>query len=93
MLSTIYPEYSWKPWKFVNVEPAVAKGFFASSQNIIEYIHWLQSKLQIKKHKQWHYKSVVDEISQTQIGKTLLSTFNGNILQGKRYRIIHDSLL
>jgi len=45
-----YPEYDWQVWRF----KLVPKGFWDKSDNVLKYLDFLKSKLDIKSEEDWY---------------------------------------
>jgi hypothetical protein len=43
ILEKAYPNYNWKPWKFVSIP----SGYWNSLDNRIRYVEWVASKLKV----------------------------------------------
>jgi hypothetical protein len=43
LLSTVYPEYNWLPWKFSNVPVA----YWTNVNNIKQFVNWISSQLNV----------------------------------------------
>jgi hypothetical protein len=50
LLSTVYPEYNWLPWKLKQV----SKGFWNNIANQRNFVDWAGSQLQIKEMSDWY---------------------------------------
>ncbi|EFA83458.1 hypothetical protein PPL_03606 [Heterostelium album PN500] len=72
LLSSLYPEFEWLPWKFDNTP----KRFWSDRDNQIRYIKWLARKLEIKQLKDWYRITKLD--FQENYGSSLLSLFGGS---------------
>ncbi len=49
MLSTLYPEYEWLPWKFRHT----TKGFWEDPKNCKWFLEWSKPFLGIKNNQDW----------------------------------------
>ena len=54
LLSSIYPNHHWLPWKFVRIP----NGFWENKGNQLEYMNWLKEQLNIKDIEDWYNVSV-----------------------------------
>ena len=50
MLSTIYNEYEWLPWKFT-IPPS---GYWENTENQLKFLEWAKKELNIKEYKDWY---------------------------------------
>jgi hypothetical protein len=50
MLSTVYPEYQWLPWKF----PRITSGFWKVLENQRKFMDWATKELNIKEFQDWY---------------------------------------
>ena len=50
MITSIYSNYNWLPWKFKQVP----KGYWNDENNIKQYMNWLSDKLNIKTMEDWY---------------------------------------
>eukprot|EP01114_Cavostelium_apophysatum_P021826 TRINITY_DN7718_c0_g1_i1.p1 TRINITY_DN7718_c0_g1~~TRINITY_DN7718_c0_g1_i1.p1 ORF type:complete len:570 (+),score=80.59 TRINITY_DN7718_c0_g1_i1:26-1735(+) len=51
MLASIYPEFSWKMWKFTG--SSVPKGFWENRDNVRDYMDWLYKELELRSLDDW----------------------------------------
>jgi hypothetical protein len=49
-LMTVFPEYPWEPWKFLQVP----RGFWYDDNNIKEYLKWVTKQLRISTLDDWY---------------------------------------
>lgn len=49
LLSSVYDEYEWLPWRF----DKCPKDFWGDKQNRIKYIEWAEKELGIKEKNDW----------------------------------------
>lgn len=49
MLTTVFPEYNWLPWKF----PTIPKGYWNDTSKHRFYLDWLGNKLGYKQMTDW----------------------------------------
>ena len=75
LLSSIYPEISWKFWEFETVN----KGVWDDLDNQREFLHWVAEKLSIREKKDW-YSIKTEDINKLG-GSTLLSKYKGSLLK------------
>lgn len=54
LLSSVFPEYNWLPWKF----HSIPKGFWEKDGNQMVYMKWLEDKLNVKSEEDWYNVSV-----------------------------------
>jgi hypothetical protein len=54
LLSKIYPEYDWLPWKF-NI---TSNGFWSDKKNQRNFMEWVAKQLQYKDKEDWYNVSV-----------------------------------
>jgi hypothetical protein len=54
LISTVYPEYDWLPWKF-NVTP---HGFWSDKKNQRNFMDWAAKELNYKNKEDWYNISV-----------------------------------
>ncbi len=52
LLSSIYPEYEWLPWRFLHLH--VAKGFWDDVKNQRDFMDWAGKKLNYKSREDWY---------------------------------------
>jgi hypothetical protein len=50
LLSTVYPEYEWLPWKFVRSQ----NQFWNDPKNQRKFMDWAGKQLQIKEMSDWY---------------------------------------
>jgi hypothetical protein len=50
MLSAVFPEFDWLPWKF----PQVPKTYWDNVNNVRKYLNWVGNQLGIKELKDWY---------------------------------------
>ncbi len=50
MLSTIYPEHKWLPWKFAAAQP----GFWGDKNNQKLFLDWVEKELNIQEKSDWY---------------------------------------
>jgi hypothetical protein len=50
MLSTLYPEYDWLPWKFVQCP----RNFWSDKKNHRKFLDWASEQLKIKDKNDWY---------------------------------------
>ena len=72
ILSSVYKDYKWCPWKFKTVK----SGYWKDINNQIEYVNWLGEELNIKSHDDW-YKVTAGNIIDN-YGATLLQYYNNS---------------
>jgi hypothetical protein len=75
LLSTIYPEYDWKPWLFQRVP----RSYWANLDNQKKYLEWIKIKFNIQKFDDW-YKLTAKDIKDNG-GAGLLFHYNGSLFQ------------
>jgi len=75
----IYPEYDWKPWKFVNSPP----NFWKNDDNCKEYLTWLFNELGFQDIEDWY--QLENRILNANYGAGMHRRFNGSPLQMLRY--------
>ncbi len=51
LLSNIYPEHEWLPWKF---QQPVPKGFYNDPSNRRKFVDWVAAELHIKEMSDWY---------------------------------------
>ena len=73
LISTIYKEYDWLPWKFKNVET----GFWENHENQEKYMIWLFKELKYTKLEDW-YTISIRVINKEYGGTTLTQKYNSN---------------
>jgi hypothetical protein len=49
----IFPEYDWKPWRFVNIED----GYWDIENNVHDYLKWITKELSITNIEDWYHIS------------------------------------
>jgi hypothetical protein len=54
LLSTLYPEYDWLPWKFERAP----RNYWEDENNQRKYVDWVSKELNIKKMEDWYKVSV-----------------------------------
>lgn len=59
LISAVYPEHDWKPWRFVQVP----KDFWSSKKNRVAYMAWLENQLGYKRPEDWYKVSKLDFIN------------------------------
>jgi len=74
MLSTIYPEHEWHPWKL----PTVPRGWWASRSNQEMFFEWLCAELNITSPDDWYQVSSITV--QQYGGRSLLQMFNDDLV-------------
>jgi hypothetical protein len=84
MLSTIYPEHQWLPWKFESCH----RGYWENMTEQRKYLDWVAKELKIKEFSDWYKISWKVEISkkfhvdfkdiQNLRGGRLLNNYNGS---------------
>ena len=50
MLSTVYPDHNWLPWKF----NAVPKHYWREMKNQKQYLEWAGKQLNTKEMSDWY---------------------------------------
>jgi hypothetical protein len=50
MLSSVYPEYEWLPWKFKKCP----KGLWENVNNLRRFMDWAAKELNIKEQNEWY---------------------------------------
>jgi hypothetical protein len=50
VLSNVYPEYEWLPWRF----EVIPKSYWAGVNNQIKFMRWVEQKLKIKELEDWY---------------------------------------
>ena len=50
ILSSVYPDYKWLPWKFLRT----SAGYWSNVNNQREFIEWLGNELKIKDLSDWY---------------------------------------
>jgi hypothetical protein len=50
LLSTLFPEHEWLPWKF----SVVPRNFWENSDNQRKFVEWAAKELKIKEMKDWY---------------------------------------
>jgi len=75
----IYPEYDWKPWKFVNSPP----NFWKNDDNCREYLTWLFDELGFQDIEDWY--QLENRVLNSNYGAGMHRRFNGSPLQMLRY--------
>lgn len=50
LLSAVYPEYDWLPWKF----SSVPKLFWKDDRNVKQFLDWAAIELGIKEPSDWN---------------------------------------
>ena len=50
MLSNLYPEYEWLPWKFAQCP----QNFWENVNNQLMYVNWAGKQFQIKEMSDWY---------------------------------------
>jgi hypothetical protein len=50
LLSNVYPEYEWLPWRFVNGP----KNFWNDVNNSKKFLDWAGKQLGVKEINDWH---------------------------------------
>jgi hypothetical protein len=51
LLSSIYPEYEWLPWKFAVVSP---RNYWEDIRNRRKFTDWAAKELNVKKMSDWY---------------------------------------
>ena len=54
LLSEIYPEYKWLPWKF----DAIQRNFWRDLNNQRKFMEWAGKELEIKEMSDWYKVSL-----------------------------------
>ena len=54
LLSTLFPEYKWLPWKF-HYTP---KKYWKDRNNVKQFLEWAGKELDILDFNDWHKKSI-----------------------------------
>jgi hypothetical protein len=54
MLSSVYPDYNWLPWKFT----LVPKNFWGDLKNQRKFLDWVAIQLDIKQPSDWYNVTV-----------------------------------
>jgi hypothetical protein len=57
MLSTVYPEYDWLPWKFVKCP----HDYWDDLKNQRKFMDWVATQLNIKEMSDWY--NVASQVS------------------------------
>eukprot|EP01114_Cavostelium_apophysatum_P021400 TRINITY_DN7453_c0_g1_i1.p1 TRINITY_DN7453_c0_g1~~TRINITY_DN7453_c0_g1_i1.p1 ORF type:complete len:488 (-),score=137.23 TRINITY_DN7453_c0_g1_i1:47-1510(-) len=73
LLTATFPEYPWKPWKFLHL--LLTDGFWDKDSNVLDFLDSLREQLQIETLDDWFSVSV--EEVQLLGGATLLAKHNG----------------
>ena len=73
LLTSIYTEYEWLPWRFSRAPP----GFWSDPLNQRKFMDWAAKELKINKLSDWHQVRCrdLDELG----GKTLLKKHNYSV--------------
>jgi hypothetical protein len=50
LLSNVYPDFEWLPWKFANVP----RGFWTDVNNQRKFINWAENELKINEKSDWY---------------------------------------
>ena len=64
LITTIYNNYNWLPWKF----KGIPKGFWKERENQNKYINWLSKELNINKYEDWYNVTYKDFVNNNGIG-------------------------
>jgi hypothetical protein len=59
LLSNVYPDYHWLPWKFTAVPP----NYWNDKKNIRIFLDWAAKQLKVKEMSDWYnvtYKVTID---------------------------------
>ncbi len=51
LLTLVYPEYEWLPWRFQHPVPT---GFWKDEGNQIKFVEWAGTQFQIKEMSDWY---------------------------------------